>query len=75
MRYYLDLYGADHTGPYWGTNQYERIVARVSLAFFDRFVLGQTAAGPAMKRAGDVPSVAALFSHGHGDVPDGPCIT
>ncbi len=75
MRYYLDLYGADHTGPYWGTNQFERIVARVSLAFFDRFVLGQAAAGPAMKRAGDVPNVAALFGHGHGDVPAGPCFT
>jgi dienelactone hydrolase len=75
MRFYLDLFGADHTGPYWGTNRFERIVARVSLAFFDRFVLGQAAAGPAMKRAGDVPNLAALFSHGHGSVPDGPCIT
>ena len=75
LRYYLDLFGADHTGPYWGTNRFERIVARVSLAFFDRFVLNQAAAGPAMKRAGDVPDLAALFGDGHGSVPDGPCIT
>jgi hypothetical protein len=75
MRYYLDLLGADHTGPYWGANKFERIVARVTLAFFDRFVLRQTAAGPAMRRAADVPNLAALFSHGHGRVPRGPCIT
>ena len=52
-RFYLDLAGADHTGPYWGTNRYERIVARVTLAFFDRYVLGQRAASRAMRRAGN----------------------
>ncbi len=40
-RYYLDLSGASHTEPYWGRNRFERIVARVTLAFFDRYVLGQ----------------------------------
>ena len=74
-RYYLDLFGADHTGPYWGTNRFERIVARVTLDFFDRYVLRQAAAGTAMKTAGDVPNLAALFSHGHGQVPAGPCVT
>jgi dienelactone hydrolase len=74
-RYYLALFGADHTGPYWGTNRFERIVARVTLAFFDRYVLGQAAAGPAMRRHGDVPGTAALFSHGAGEVPPGPCVT
>jgi len=74
-RYYLDLFGADHTGPYWGTNRFERVVARVTLAFFDRYVLGQAAAGPAMRRHGDVRGTAALFSHGRGDVPPGPCVT
>lgn len=74
-RYYLNLFGADHTGPYWGSNPFERIVARVSLAFFNRYVLGQYSAGPAMKRAGNVPNLAALLSHGHGSLPHGPCIT
>ena len=26
-RYYLDLFGATHTIPYWGTNRVEQIVA------------------------------------------------
>jgi len=74
-RYYLDLFGADHTGPYWGTNQFERVVARVTLAFFNRYVLGQRASGPAMRHYGNVPGTAALFSHGGGDVQPGQCIT
>ncbi|HEX6933126.1 MAG TPA: hypothetical protein VF162_13355, partial [Streptosporangiaceae bacterium] len=74
-RYYLNLLGADHTGPYWGTNRYERVVAGVTLAFFDRYVLGQAAAAAAMRRAGNVPRVARLFSHGHGSQPAGPCVT
>jgi hypothetical protein len=74
-RYYLALFGADHTGPYWGTNRFERVVARVTVAFFDRYVLGQAAAGPAMRRHGDVAGTAALYSHGRGHVPTGPCVT
>ncbi len=74
-RFYLDLAGADHTGPYWGTNRYERIVARVTLAFFDRYVLGQRAASRAMRRAGNVSPVARLFSQGRGNLPQGPCVT
>jgi dienelactone hydrolase len=74
-RIYLDLAGADHTGPYWGTNRYERIVAGVTLAFFDRYVLGQRDAASAMRRAGDVPRVARLFSQGRGNLTQGPCAT
>lgn len=74
-RYYLDLFGADHMSPYRGVNRYERIVARVTLAFFDRYVLGQDRASAAMRRYGDVPGTAALFSHGRGHLPAGPCVT
>lgn len=74
-RFYLDLLGADHLTPYWGVNSYERIVARVTVAFFDRFVLGRLAAGPAMSRHGDVAGLAEFLSHGHGDLPAGPCVT
>ena len=74
-RYYLDLFGADHTGPYWGTNPFERVVAAVSVAFFDRYVLGKAAAWPAMQRRGDVPGTAVLYSHGGGHLPPGPCVT
>jgi dienelactone hydrolase len=71
-RYYLDLFGATHTGPYWGSNRFERVVARVSVVFFDRFLLGHAAAGPMLRRAGDVPRVAALLAHGGGTLPPGP---
>ena len=74
-RFYLDLLGADHTGPYWGTNRYERIVARVTLAFFNRYVLGQQAAADAMRRAANAGTVARLFSRGRGRIPRGPCVT
>ena len=40
-RYYLDLLGADHLTPYTGANPVEQLVARVTLAFFNRYVLGQ----------------------------------
>jgi dienelactone hydrolase len=62
LRYYLDLLGASHTSPYWGTNPTERIVVRVTLAFFDRFVLGQIAQGPVIKRDGNVAGLAILAS-------------
>jgi hypothetical protein len=63
-RYYLDLSGADHTTPYWGSNPMERLVSRVTLDFFDQYVLGQTAARAAMWRAGNASGVAALLSGG-----------
>lgn len=74
-RYYLDLSGADHTVPYWGVSRYERTTARVTTEFFDRFVLGQDAAGPAMRRDGTVPGLAALYRHGLGRFPSTYCNT
>ena len=67
-RYYLALFGADHTVPYWGTNKVERLVARVTLAFLDRFVLGQARALATMRRDGNVRGKAALVS-GHRPPP------
>ena len=61
-RYYLDLIGADHTGPYWGTSRVEQVVARVTLAFFNRYVLSQPQARTAMAADGSVPGVATLAS-------------
>ena len=63
-RYYLDLFGATHTIPYWGTNQVEQIVARVTLAFFNRYVLTETGALGMMTRDGNVRGAAALVSGG-----------
>jgi len=64
-RYYLDLFGEDHIDPYLGTNPAEQqLVARVTLAFFDRYVLGQTPALATMTRDGNVSGTAALVSDG-----------
>lgn len=61
-RYYLDLPGADHMVPYVGSNPVERTVARVTVAFFDRYVLGQAGALATMKRDGSVRGTAVLVS-------------
>jgi hypothetical protein len=63
-RYYLDLFGASHLIPYEGTNPVERLTARVTLAFFDRYVLGQDDALETMTRDGNVAGTAALVSGG-----------
>ena len=63
-RYYLDLFGANHMIPYMGTNPVERLVARVTLAFFDRYVLGQASALATMTRDGNVSGTSALVSGG-----------
>jgi fermentation-respiration switch protein FrsA (DUF1100 family) len=64
-RYYLDLFGASHMEPYTGTNPAEQQVARVTLAFFDRYVLGQAGAQAAMTRDSDDSGTATLVSGGH----------
>jgi dienelactone hydrolase len=64
-RYYLDLFGATHMEPYAGTSPVERLVSRVTLAFFDRYVLGQAGAGAKMTHYGNVTGFATLVSDGH----------
>ena len=63
-RYYLELFGANHMIPYIGTNPVEQLVARVTLAFFSRYVLGQAGALAAMTRDVNVSGTAALVSGG-----------
>lgn len=63
-RYYLNLFGATHTPPYEGTNRVERLVARVTLAFFNRYVLGQAAAVAVLRHNSNVPGKAALAAGG-----------
>ena len=63
-RYYLDLFGASHLMPYQGTDPVERLLARVTLAFFDRYVLGQADALETMTHDGNVTGTAALVSGG-----------
>jgi hypothetical protein len=65
-RYYLDLYGADHMVPYTGDNPVERLVAGITLAFFDRYVFGHASALTTMAQdARDSGGLAALDSGGH----------
>jgi fermentation-respiration switch protein FrsA (DUF1100 family) len=61
-RYYLDLFGADHMVPYTGPNPTERLVAKVTLAFFNRYVLGRAGALATMTKYGNVSGIAALVS-------------
>jgi dienelactone hydrolase len=63
-RFYLDLFGATHTVPYVGTNRVERLVTRVTLAFFNRYVLRLPGAAAAMSRYGNVRGKAHLASAG-----------
>jgi hypothetical protein len=74
-RYYLDLFGASHTEPYWGINRYEKITARVTLAFMDRYVLGQKGQTAVMTRQGNAPDLAALYAGGAGGLTDTYCNT
>jgi dienelactone hydrolase len=74
-RYYLDLFGASHTEPYWGINSYEQVTARVTLAFMNRYVLGQKAQAAVMAQQGNAGSLAALYSDGGGGLTDTSCNT
>jgi pimeloyl-ACP methyl ester carboxylesterase len=74
-RYYLDLIGADHMTPYAGTNSTERLVARVTLAFFDRYVLGQTGELTTMTKDGNVSGFCHLYSGSQLPPGTGLCLT
>ena len=63
-RYYLDVFGAGHLTPYEGDTARERLVARVTTQFLDRFIAGQHAARSAMARTADRSGLAALVSGG-----------
>jgi hypothetical protein len=43
-RHYLDLFGVADATPYVDTNEVGRLVARIALAFFGSYVLGQASA-------------------------------
>ncbi len=62
-RYYLDLLGASHTGPVWGSNATERLNALITTEFFDKWLLKQSTEA-AMKRDGNKRGVAILVSGG-----------
>jgi predicted dienelactone hydrolase len=63
-RYYLDLPGADHFAPYQGKRTPEPIVARVTIDFLDRYLLGQRGKSAALRRAAAVAGKAILSRAG-----------
>lgn len=64
-RFYLDLPAAGHFTPYEGDGTPEPIVARVTVDFLDRYLLGQRSRSAAMWREGKVAGKAVLASAGH----------
>jgi dienelactone hydrolase len=63
-RFYLDLFGSGHLLPYEGRGYPEPVVARVTVAFLNRYLADRPGAGLAMRRAAAVRGVAALVSGG-----------
>lgn len=63
-RYYLQLTGANHFTPYEGHSPPEPIVEKVTLAFLDNYLAGQTGGLAAMRKAGQVAGVSELVSAG-----------
>jgi hypothetical protein len=63
-RYYLNVFGAGHLTPYEGDTAQERLVARVTTEFLDRFVAGQHGARTVMARLANQAGRAALVSGG-----------
>lgn len=64
IRYYLNLYGAQHLAPYEGDQAPEPIVAQVTIDFLDQYLAGSGGETGAMDSAGNVAGVAHLVSGG-----------
>ena len=64
VRYYLDLFGATHLPPYEGSGPPEPIVARVTVAFLNAYLDGQSTQIARMTAEGDVNGVSVLVSNG-----------
>ncbi len=61
-RFYLRVLGGTHWSPYEGSSYAERLVARVTTAFWTRYLTGAAAARAQLTRRSDIPGVAHLFS-------------
>jgi dienelactone hydrolase len=64
IRYYLNLYGAQHLVPYEGDQPPEPIVAQVTIDFLDQYLASSGDETSAMASAGNVSGVAHLVSGG-----------
>jgi dienelactone hydrolase len=61
-KFLLDLLGAPHLGPYTGEQPFTSIVERVTIAFLDHYLKGQSSGLQRMRAAGDRPGVSVLDS-------------
>jgi fermentation-respiration switch protein FrsA (DUF1100 family) len=61
-KYLLNLLGAPHLGPYTGEQPFASIVARVTIAFMDRYLKGGRSALERMRAAGNRQGVSVLES-------------
>jgi predicted dienelactone hydrolase len=61
-KYLLRLLGAGHEAPYTVDARLRRLVERVTVAFFDRYLRRQPAAARRLVRDGRVPGVATLVA-------------
>jgi len=59
-RYYLNLLGATHLGPYIGSTGWQSTVAKVTTDFFDAELAGEPSGLPAMTADGNVSGTAQL---------------
>jgi predicted dienelactone hydrolase len=61
-KYFLDLLGADHRGPYLGGGTDESIVIAVTVDFLDGYLDGDSSKLGALTAAGTQPGVATITS-------------
>lgn len=74
-KYYLNLVGATHVGPYEDATAWEAVVATVTTDFFDAELAGEPAAITKMTVAGDVANVAQLTTGATAPPAVGTCPT
>lgn len=74
-KWYLDLIGATHLGPYTESTPWAAAVAKVTTDFFDAELAGQTRGITAMAVDGNVSGTAQLSTGPTAPVTPGPCAT
>ncbi|HEX2016359.1 MAG TPA: hypothetical protein VGN69_06660 [Solirubrobacteraceae bacterium] len=62
-KFLLNMFGADHLGPYTGAQPYTGIVQRVTIAFMDRYLKSGPRGLQRMRSDGNVARVSALEYH------------
>jgi predicted dienelactone hydrolase len=72
-KYYLDLIGQSHRGPYLGTDRAVAVVTRVTTDFFDLTLKHDPSAAARMRLDGTEPDVASLTSGSAVPEPAGSC--